>query len=192
MRRTDMTIRLHAFLPHSRANGPGVRAVIWLQGCTLACPGCFNAHTHDPHGGELWQVDDLYQRIAALSGIEGITMSGGEPLQQRRPLVRLLQCVRRLTGLSIVLWTGFTWEEVQRMPDAGRLRQCVDVLICGRYDQTRRIARALRGSDNKTIHFLSGRYTQADLEAVPESEVIISPTGQITISGVNPLRKAGV
>ena len=179
-------LRLHAFLPCSRANGPGNRAVIWVQGCSFHCPGCYNPTTHERHGGEIVTVDALYERITALHGIEGITVSGGEPLQQRRPLMRLLHRVRQ-TGLSVVLWTGFTWEEVQRMPEAHRLPTCVDVLIAGRFDATRRIARHLRGSDNKTVHFLSGRYRQADIEAVPESEVIIAPDGQITISGVNPL-----
>lgn len=187
MRDNDMLLRLFAFLPRSRANGPGERAVVWVQGCTLKCPGCFNPGSHNAHAGEAFSVETLVAKIAALPGIEGVTISGGEPLQQRRPLLRLLKRVRFDLGLSTIVWTGFTWEEVGRMPDAGRLLQLADVLICGRFDQTRRIARAMRGSDNKTVHFLSGRYTLADLEAVPESEIIISPAGQITISGVGPL-----
>ncbi|MCU0780030.1 MAG: radical SAM protein [Akkermansiaceae bacterium] len=45
-----MTLRLHAFLPRSRANGPGWRSVVWVQGCSLGCPGCFNPQTHDWEG----------------------------------------------------------------------------------------------------------------------------------------------
>ena len=185
--RDDAMLRLFAFLPRSRANGPGERAVIWVQGCTLACPGCFNPGSHDPRAGEALSVETLFRDIAEIRGIEGVTISGGEPLQQYRPLLRLLKRVRLELGLSVIVWSGFSWEQVGRMPDAGRLFQSVDVLICGRFEQTRLIARAMRGSDNKTVHFLSGRYTLADIESVPESEVIIGPDGRITVSGVGPL-----
>src|SRR5262245_29198295 len=110
-------LRLHAFLPASRANGPGVRAVLWVQGCSLGCPGCFNPLTHPTTGGELVPTDELVRRLTALGDtIEGITVSGGEPLQQRPALLALLRRLRQQTRLSVVLFTGFTWEEVQRFP----------------------------------------------------------------------------
>lgn len=189
-RRSDNALRLAGFLPASRANGPGLRAVIWVQGCSLACPGCFNAHTHPARGGEVVALDDLFERITALPGLDGVTVSGGEPLQQRRPLLRLLTRLRG-AGLPVILWTGYTWEEIQRMPDAGRLHTAVDVIIAGRYEQARRIAKTMQGSDNKTVHFLSGIYTMADFEAVPTGELIIAPDGTITRSGVDPLREEG-
>ena len=66
-------LRLHAFLPRSRANGPGTRAVIWVQGCSLGCPGCFNPKTHAFSGGEEVPVEELFQRIVELGpAIEGI------------------------------------------------------------------------------------------------------------------------
>lgn len=182
-------LRLHAFLPFSRANGPGVRAVIWVQGCSLGCPGCFNPETHPFTGGELVSVGDLFERIAALKkAVEGITISGGEPFQQRRPLLALLWRVRQETTLSVVLFTGYTWDEVQRMPDADALLACIDVLIAGRYDQTRRLARDLRGSANKTVHFLTNRYTMEDLQAVPYAEVIITAEGNVVMSGIEVVR----
>ena len=182
-------LRLHAFLHFSRANGPGVRAVIWVQGCSLGCPGCFNPETHPFTGGELVSVGDLFERIAALNkAVEGITISGGEPFQQRRPLLALLWRVRQETTLSVVLFTGYTWDEVQRMPDADALLACIDVLIAGRYDQTRRLARDLRGSANKTVHFLTNRYTMEDLQAVPYAEVIITAEGNVVMSGIEVVR----
>ena len=75
------TLRLHGFEPCSAANGPGRRAVLWVQGCTLACPGCFNPRTHDRSGDQVG-VDELFSRIDQLGDrIEGVTVSGGEPLQ---------------------------------------------------------------------------------------------------------------
>jgi anaerobic ribonucleoside-triphosphate reductase activating protein len=185
----NATLRLHAFIPFSRANGPGVRAIVWTQGCTLGCAGCFNPETHPFTGGELIAVDDLFQRIAALKEtIEGVTISGGEPLQQSRPLVALLRRVREETDLSVLVFTGYTWDEIGRMPEADSLLACVDALVAGRYDQTQRLARDLRGSANKTVHFLSERYTMDDLQAVLPAEVLITAEGEVVISGIDPVK----
>ncbi|MGH9847131.1 MAG: 4Fe-4S single cluster domain-containing protein [Blastocatellia bacterium] len=185
----NTALRLHAFIPFSRANGPGARAVIWTQGCTLNCPGCFNPETHSFTGGEKVSADDLFIRIAELDdSIEGITISGGEPLQQLRPLVALLRRVREETDLSVLVFTGYTWDEIRRMPEADALFAQVDALIAGRYDHTQRLARNLRGSANKTVHFLSDRYTMDDLQAVLPAEVIITAEGEVVISGIDPVK----
>ena len=185
----EPSLRLHRFLPRSRANGPGARAVLWVQGCGLGCPACYNPATHTTGAGEAVAVADLCARLAALGdGIEGLTVSGGEPLQQRPALLELLRRVRRETALSVVVFTGFTREEVGRLPEAGEVLACVDVLIAGRYDATRRVARGLLGSANKTVHFLTARYTAADLEAVPPAEVVITAAGEVVLSGIDPLR----
>ena len=182
-------LRLHQFLPARRANGPGVRAVVWVQGCSLACPGCYNPATHPFAGGELVEPDDLFVRIVALGDtIEGITVSGGEPFQQRPALHALLARLRRETALSVLVFTGFSREEVQRFPDADDLLACVDVLIAGRYEQRLHLARDLRGSANKTVHFLTPRYGPADLAAVPAAEVVLTPDGEVLASGIDPLR----
>jgi len=181
-------LRVHGFLPFSRANGPGVRAAVWVQGCSLRCPGCSNPDTHPFVGGELVSVDDLFGHIVAPGdAIEGITVSGGEPLQQRRPLLALLQRVRRETSLSVLVFTGYTWEEIQRMPDAGALLACVDVLIAGRYDASQRLARDLRGSANQTVHLLTNRYTMADVQSVPPAEIVITKEGEVVVSGIDPV-----
>ncbi len=186
---TGLALRVHRFLPRSRANGPGVRAVLWLQGCSLGCSGCYNPATHPFTGGEWVPVEDLFARLAALGdGIDGLTVSGGEPLQQRPALLAFLQRVRRETPLSVLVFTGFAWEEVVRFPEAGELLACVDVLIAGRYEADRRLARGLVGSENKTVHFLTARYTAADLEAVPPAEVVIAADGEVVLSGIDPVR----
>jgi anaerobic ribonucleoside-triphosphate reductase activating protein len=185
----DGVLRVHALLPASRANGPGLRAVLWTQGCSLGCPGCYNPQTHPLADGELVPVEELFRRIAALArSVEGLTVSGGEPLQQRRPLLALLRRLRRETTLSVMVFTGFTWEEVQRFPEAQELLGRLDVLIAGRYDRTQHLARDLRGSANKTVHFLSGRYTAADFHEVPAAEVVIAPDGEVQLSGIDPVR----
>lgn len=184
-----MDLRLHHFLPASLANGPGSRAVVWVQGCTLACPGCFNPETHPFRGGEKISPDRLFERIlAAAEGIEGLTVSGGEPLQRPRPLLRLLQRVRQETALSVLVFTGYDWETVQRLPLGPALLATIDVLVAGPYQASARLAQGLVGSSNKTVHFLTGRYSAQDLQLVPTTELLITPTGEVILSGIDPLK----
>lgn len=181
-------LRLHAFEPYSATGGPGVRAVVWLQGCTLGCPGCFVPETH-PSGGHEVGVDELFAYIAVLGGrIEGVTISGGEPLQQFRPVLRLLTRIREETSLSALVLTGYGWDEIVRMPGAAALRERVDVLLAGRYERDLRLGRGPRGSSNKTVHLFTDRYTAADLDVVPDAEVMIRADGTLAVTGVDPPR----
>jgi anaerobic ribonucleoside-triphosphate reductase activating protein len=155
----------------------------------LGCPGCFNPQSHPFSGGEAVPVDELFRRVVNLGPeIEGVTLSGGEPFQQREAVAELLARLRRETKLSVIVFTGFTWNEVQAMPNSAGLLACVDVLIAGRYAAAERVARGLRGSANKTIHRLTRRHTLADLERVPEAEVLLGPGGEVFASGIGPLR----
>lgn len=181
-------LRLHHFEPRSRSNGPGLRSVLWLQGCTLNCPGCFNPQTHARLGGQSLPVEAVLQRILEQSEfIEGVSISGGEPLQQAEPLAELLRRIRRQTQLSVVLFTGFSWEEVTGFPQAETILGSVDVLLAGRYLSGSRVAAGLLGSGNKTVHFLSPRYTRADLDRVPPAELVIAADGELRFSGIEPL-----
>jgi len=182
-------LRLHHFEPASESNGPGKRAVLWVQGCTLGCPGCFNPQTHGAGDGQDWPVEKLLQEIVALARqIEGITVSGGEPLQQMQPLLALLEAVRARTSLSVLVFTGYNWQEIERMPAAPRLGACTDVLLAGRYLAGQRLARGLLGSKNKTAHFLTGRYSVQDLQTVPVAEAFILPGGDVLFSGIDPIQ----
>ena len=183
-----MKLRLHAFQPASRSNGPGLRAVVWFQGCTLRCPGCFNPATHDPHAGHDADTQQLAAEILALGDpIEGISLSGGEPLQQPEPLLDLLQ---RLAGtrLSRLLFSGYTLEEITEMPLGPRILQELDVLIAGRYVASQHLAQGLLGSANQCIHLLSDRYQMADFTAVPRRELILHADGTATSTGISPWR----
>lgn len=192
------TLRIHQFLPHSRANGPGDRAVLWVQGCTLGCPGCFNSETHPADTGQVVTLDSLFEQITALQGtIEGITISGGEPLQQQAGVAELIRRVKAETSLSVILFTGFSWAELEKMGAKQKaaetglpllLLKDVDVLIAGRYQEDLRIARDLRGSSNKTLYFLTDRYSAEDMQAVPLAEVVITPEGEVIMSGIDPLK----
>jgi anaerobic ribonucleoside-triphosphate reductase activating protein len=176
--------RLHGQLARSRANGPGRRMVVWFQGCTLGCPGCFNPATHVAAG----MVTDLDVVIAELAkaDVEGLTLSGGEPMQQAPAALELLLAARR-RRLSTLMFSGYTRDELAAQALGPAVLAHLDVLIDGRYQAGERHAADLRGSSNQTIHVLTGRHTRAEVEATPEAEITIGLDGSLAVTGVAPL-----
>jgi anaerobic ribonucleoside-triphosphate reductase activating protein len=134
---------------------------------------------------------ELIKEAYNAFNIEGVTISGGEPFQQQAALLELIEEIRRaLPQLSIIIFTGYTSQEVlDRLgPALGRFMKNCDVLIAGRYNQQLRVASALTGSANKAFHLYSERYSEKDFKTVPPAEVIIQPDGQIVLSGINPVQ----
>ncbi len=175
-------LRVHAIEPKSRANGPGTRTVIWVQGCTLGCSGCFNPATWPAAGGQEMEIEAIAGAVRA-AGAEGVTVSGGEPFEQPDGLLAL---VTALAGTSIIVFSGFTRGEIERQPLGPAILARIDVLVDGRYVEKRRVARGLRGSANQVVHLLSPRHRMADIESTPVGEVVIGPDGEIRVSGVDP------
>jgi anaerobic ribonucleoside-triphosphate reductase activating protein len=160
-----------------------------MQGCTLGCPGCFNPTTHDALGGREVSVDELAAEMARArnAGSEGLSLSGGEPLQQAPAAVALLDAARSL-GMSTLAFSGYTLEEIRELPQGPDVLARLDVLIDGRYVSTERLASGLRGSQNQRIQLLTARYALSDIEATPVAEIRISATGEAILTGVNPLK----
>ncbi len=185
-------IQLHAVIDRSRANGPGQRLAIWFQGCSLGCAGCFNPATH-PVGGETIDAADLIDRaLAQGDAIEGVTISGGEPFEQPDGLLALARGLRRRAPrLSILVFSGFTRQEIERKPPGPDILAAIDVLVDGRFLERRLLGRGLRGSDNQRVHLLTGRYTLDQIEATPTGEVVIDPDGTARVTGVAPIDLSG-
>jgi len=173
--------RVHAIEPRSRANGPGTRFVLWFQGCTLGCAGCFNPGTHAAGGREV-AIDTL-----DFGDVDGISLSGGEPMQQPEAALALLQRART-SGLSTLMFSGYTRAEIEAQPLGPSVLAELDVLVDGRYVAAERLATGLRGSANQRIQLLTDRYSRADVESTPIAEVRIGPTGELTLTGVDPLK----
>ena len=189
---------LHGFVPISRANGPGRRAVLWFQGCTLACPGCWNPQTHR-FEGQSTDGSEIVERVLALhrSGeIDGVTFSGGEPMQQASSLLDLMKRMDEghPAALSFGMFTGYTLAELdedrfhtfEECPDRGgawrRIRARLDFAVTGRYNQRMPNGLPLRSSRNQRLHLFTGRYQQSDFEA-ELVEVTIEPNGGSTVTG---------
>jgi anaerobic ribonucleoside-triphosphate reductase activating protein len=181
-----LKLRIHAIEPASRANGPGLRAVIWFQGCSLGCPCCFNPATHDSSGGFDADTAALAANLRRNPhSIEGISISGGEPFQQPEALLDLLKLLSD-SGLNTLVFTGYTLAEIRNQPVGPLILPHLDVLIAGRYVKSRHLAHALIGSTNQQIHLLTPRYAPADFEKIPRREIILHADGSITLTGISP------
>lgn len=179
-------LRVHAEDPRSRANGPGTRYVVWLQGCTLGCAGCFNPATHPGEGGTIRHPLSVIGDALAAE-VDGLSISGGEPMQQPEAVYWLLAAARDVE-LSTLMFSGYTIDEIRTLPRGPEILDLLDVLVDGRYVAAQRLGKGLRGSANQVIHLLSPRHTRAEVEATPVAEVVISPTGEVSLTGVDPLK----
>ncbi|MEU2061251.1 4Fe-4S single cluster domain-containing protein [Streptomyces sp. NPDC013455] len=183
--------RIHSTLARSTANGPGARFVVWSQGCTLACDGCFNPGTHPVRPGDPARdpggrpVADLVEEVLGTDGIEGVTLTGGEPLEQTEAVAAFCGAVRRRSDLGIIVLTGFTRAEVEGDARRAAAVADTDLVVAGRYNARLRLGAGLRGSSNKEYWALTGRYTAADLAEVPEAELVIGTDGSITLTGMH-------
>ncbi|MGI6075972.1 MAG: anaerobic ribonucleoside-triphosphate reductase activating protein [Pyramidobacter sp.] len=152
-----MKIRLSAPMTRdSIVDGPGLRSVIWTQGCFHHCPGCHNPCTHNPFGGFEMDTADLIAQLSTLKLQRGITLSGGEPFLQPLPLAEIAQAAAAL-GLDVWVFSGFTFEQLTDRRNRewenrmALLRRC-DVLVDGRFVREKRdLSLRFRGSSNQRI-----------------------------------------
>lgn len=169
------TLRIGHIEPNAHIYGPGQRFAIWVQGCTLACKGCWNQQFWGTEGGTLQTIDQLMEKIQATPGTEGITLLGGEPLQQAEGVRNLIQRCKEL-DYSIFLYTGY---EIKEFDDV--MQNCFDlsdIVITGRYAQSRRnTSLRWRGSTNQIVHFPTERYRDFDFNEAREIEIHIEDGG---------------
>lgn len=139
--------------------GPGQRAVIWFHGCSRRCPGCIAMEMNLSHDYKTMTARELYGWVASCNGIEGVTLSGGEPLEQdTEELYNFLRLVHQDTrDLGVILFTGYRLEELEQT-GKNIIIQYIDVLVDGPYEEEKNDGFDLRGSSNQKIHFLTPRY----------------------------------
>jgi anaerobic ribonucleoside-triphosphate reductase activating protein len=182
-----MQLNLSAFLERSKANGPGERSVVWVQGCPIHCTGCFNPDTWTFAPRKMVDVRELADRILAVEGIEGVTFSGGEPFAQAAALAELGTIIAA-GGLNIVIFTGYTLAELEGgvQPDCKQLLAICDLLVAGPFIAEQRCHLPLRGSANQQLIFQTEKLrnhpelTPADGQLV---EYIIDKTGNLVVTG---------
>lgn len=154
-------------MPESYVDGDGIRFAIFMQGCLRSCPGCHNPATHALDGGQLLDTSEIISAIKKNPLLDGITLTGGEPLLQIDAANELARAAKNL-GLNVWCYTGYTFEALP--PDAATLLENVDVLIDGAFIESQRdLDLQFRGSRNQRI--IDVKKTRAKNEIVLWSEI---------------------
>ncbi|GHU30653.1 anaerobic ribonucleoside-triphosphate reductase-activating protein [Spirochaetia bacterium] len=163
--------------------GPGCRFVIWTQGCSIHCKGCWNQSMWAFEPNTIISVETLFEKICTEIGlIEGITLLGGEPLDQYEESFTLIQKCKH-AGLSVMLFTGYELTEIYAKKMTG-VFDYTDILITGRYEEEKRtLNHQWIGSTNQEIYVLSDHYKNYQKIDTNYIEISIENNGSITILG---------
>jgi anaerobic ribonucleoside-triphosphate reductase activating protein len=195
----EAEVLIHSFVTGSRVNGPGMRAVIYFQGCTLRCRGCWNPNTHSFSSSDrsIVETADSIRLAHGIRPLDGVTFSGGEPLQQANALLGLMNALHaRLPHLSFGMYSGYSERELSRglywcrselAHDAKQqiwreIKSRLDFAILGRYVAEKPSSFPLRSSSNQKLALLSNRYREEDF-APQEVEIQIGAGGVVQVTG---------
>lgn len=151
----DKSIRLSGIAYESLVNGPGLRRVLFAQGCKHNCKGCFNPDTHDFSGGSLIDIDEIVEDILNNPMLKGVTFSGGDPWEQADKFAYIAKKLRA-EGLNIWSYTGYTFEYILEHKDEVKgwndLLCNIDVLVDGKFEEDKKEeGLRFRGSSNQRI-----------------------------------------
>ncbi|EGO63216.1 anaerobic ribonucleoside-triphosphate reductase activating protein [Acetonema longum] len=172
-----MELQIAGVTKESVVDGPGLRFVIFTQGCPHRCPGCHNPETHDPRGGKRVDVTSVLQMIEQTKLLRGITFSGGEPFMQPKPLYSIAREVKsNRLKLDVVTYTGYKFEELLTMArsseDVQLLLTATDILIDGPFQRgERNLSLAFRGSNNQRLINVSRSLAEKEIVLWDEATI---------------------
>lgn len=180
-------LNVMGYVDESEVNGPGCRAVIWVQGCLRECPGCFNPESWSFEINQLASVERLVHKILDNPNNEGVTFSGGEPFWQAPALANLAQKIKA-AGLNVMSFTGFRLEELQSPyapAGAQALLDQLDILIDGAYIKSLSIHSpdSLVASSNQRVHIFNPALHDRLTWASDQTEVHILKDGSRIVTG---------
>ena len=140
----------------TKALGPGSRYAIWVQGCPFNCRECIAPDWIPIRKADIYDIEELVKEVVSLP-IDGITISGGEPMLQAGELSVFLKLIYSTRpGLTTIVFTGFKIEQLIWQEAKDLLAQ-TDLLIDGLYQRNLHTTSGLRGSENQRLHFLSDK-----------------------------------
>ncbi len=178
-----MKLNINFIYKNSSIYGPGERYVIWTQGCSLHCKGCWNKDTWSFKPNLVWSVEEVLKDIlSSKEEIEGVTILGGEPLDQYEPVLELVRKIQ-LHNLTVMLYTGYELEEVYSK-GYSEILSYVDILIPGRFEESKKnVNLEWRGSENQEIIYLSDKYKNYKQVDANYIEITIDENGKQIILG---------
>ena len=180
-------LNIMGYIDESEVNGPGCRAVVWVQGCLRECPGCFNVESWSFEINQLISVDSLAQKIISNPRNTGVTFSGGEPFWQAPALASLARQLKA-AGLNVMSFTGFTLEKLlsESAPaGAQELLTQLDILIDGAFVESKAInsPNSPVSSTNQRVHVLNPAFQDQITWASDQIEIHVLKDGSRIITG---------
>ena len=150
-----MQLKLAGVVKESVVDGPGIRLVVFVQGCPHHCQGCHNPASHDPAGGYIASTEELLAELDKNRLISGLTLSGGEPFGQLDAMIELASGAKE-RKLSVMVYTGYVFDELMTLGTkdkrVGQLLNLTDILVDGPFMiELRDISLAFRGSGNQRL-----------------------------------------
>ena len=159
--------------------GPGDRVCLWTQGCKKRCKGCISPELQPYSGNEIGEdvLAKILIHVARKNNCTGITISGGDPLEQSQALLELLTLLRNEFD-DILVYTGFEFQDIQDGLAGIEAKKCLDyldVLIDGKYiDELNDKDCVLRGSSNQNIHFITKELAPIYVEYMKQGRILES------------------
>lgn len=182
----DYLLNIAASCTGTRALGPGLRSVVWVQGCPFSCKGCISPDWIPAKIARQVYASKLAEELLSKPKVQGFTISGGEPFLQPGGITALLQIAKLSMDIDVICYTGYTLESLQRSnkSEIHELLSLIDVIIDGPYIQELDDNLGLRGSKNQKIHFLTDRLLAWDFETGPRNTEIFINNNEILIVGI--------
>lgn len=204
----NQILRVSQLADRTAVLGPGSRAVIWVHGCCFDCPGCL-AQRYKTGEYRHYTPDAIARWYLGLSGVCGLTISGGEPMLQPGPLARAIARIREDADAGVIVYTGFRYEQLlhraETDPELRRFLGCIDLLIDGPYIRELDDAAPYRGSSNQRLIPLTDRYRdeladyyardtgrQIEILATPERTVMIGVPDRDQLAIWDKIKAIGV
>ena len=187
-----MQLNVHSYLLSEGTNGPGMRFTLWTQGCTKGCKGCFNPET--------WGLDyesrnsrydpvEFARYVIENYKVDGITLTGGDPLEQPEALLSFLQELHRddialeKYPKGIICFTGYLMEEIEQMPLVQECLEYIDLLIEGRFIEELKYSNGLAGSTNQRFIF-SNKENRGE-NKINRDEILIDQSVEIHVTAAS-------
>lgn len=135
--------------------GPGKRLLLFTQGCSIHCEGCVNSHIWQFRCGKDISDEELL-RICKENEADGITLHGGEPLDQAQAVLGAVKLLKA-NGFSVILFTGYTKKELK--DNQIKVWNLADIVISGRFVESKKnLYMQFRGSTNQRVYTHKGKY----------------------------------
>jgi anaerobic ribonucleoside-triphosphate reductase activating protein len=179
-------LNIASIVDQTQALGPGTRAAVWVQGCPLNCPGCI-APQWIPFVPAMELTPEQILERLSLDKIDGLTFSGGEPMEQAAGLAALIRLAREHKPLNLICFTGYRYERLLKNPPnrgVAELLAQIDVLIDGPYVQALNDSVGLRGSSNQRVIALTSRLNVYNLESQSRNVEVKIADGELAFVGI--------